>query len=297
MTNELIQPVLKHEALLTDIAAARLIENELHLWWLGQSGFLVQWRGRHLLLDPYLSESLTKKYALTDKPHIRMTECPIDPARLDFIDVVTSSHNHTDHLDQETLWPLMKANPAMTMILPEANRAFVADRLQSDLHWPLGVNDGTSVSAKGFTFTGLAAAHEQLERDENGNYRCLGYLISFDDWTIFHPGDAVPYEGMVENLLAYANGRTIDVALMPINGRLPERRVTGNFWGRESAEFAQAIEARLVIPMHYEMFTFNTETPEEFVSNCERLAQPYKVLRCGEPYTVQMSDKLPLVER
>ena len=28
---------------------------------------------RHLLFDPYLSESLTKKYAQTDKPHVRMT--------------------------------------------------------------------------------------------------------------------------------------------------------------------------------------------------------------------------------
>ena len=55
---------------------------------------------------PYLSDSLTAKYAGTDKPHVRMTERAIDPARLDFIDVVTSSHNHTDHLDHETLWPL-----------------------------------------------------------------------------------------------------------------------------------------------------------------------------------------------
>lgn len=173
MMNELIRPALQDEALLADIAAARPLENELHLWWLGQSGFLVQWRGKHMLLDPYLSESLTKKYATTDKSHIRMTQCPIAPTRLDFIDVVTSSHNHTDHLDHETLGPLRQANPALTMIILAANRAFVADRLQCDPQWPLGVNDGTSVSAKGFTFTGLAAAHEQLERDENGNYPCL----------------------------------------------------------------------------------------------------------------------------
>jgi L-ascorbate metabolism protein UlaG (beta-lactamase superfamily) len=284
---ELIQPVLKNEALLDDIATANKTEAELHLWWVGQSGFLLQWRNKHLLLDPYLSESLTKKYATTDKPHIRMTECPIDPARLDFIDVVTSSHNHTDHLDHDTLWPLMKANPNLTMIIPEANRPFVADRLQCDPNWPLGVNDGTLVATKGFTFTGLAAAHEQLEQDENGNYRCLGYIIGFDEWTIFHPGDAVPYDGMVERLLQYANGRTIDIALMPINGRLPERRVTGNFWGREAAQFAKETGARLVIPMHYEMFTFNTETPEEFVMNCERLDQPYQVLKCGERFSVR----------
>jgi L-ascorbate metabolism protein UlaG (beta-lactamase superfamily) len=286
---QLIQPLLKNEALLADIKSALTNPDELHLWWLGQSGFLIQWRGKHLLTDPYLSESLTKKYLTTDKPHTRMTECPIDPARLDFIDVVTSSHNHTDHLDHETLWPLMKANPDLQMIIPEANRAFVADRLKCDPQWMLGVNDGTSVTTNGFTLTGLASAHEELEQDENGNFRCLGYIISFDNWTIFHPGDAIPYDGMVENLLKYSGGRQIDIALMPINGRLPERRVTGNFWGRESAAFAKAIGAKVVIPMHHEMFTFNTETPEEFVRECERLGQNYQVLRCGERFDVKQN--------
>ena len=110
---ELIQPVLKDDELLADIAAARSQTDRFHLWWLGQSGFLVQWQGRHLLIDPYLSDSLTKKYAATDKPHVRMTAIPIAPERLDFIDVVTSSHNHTDHLDHETLWPLRRANPQL----------------------------------------------------------------------------------------------------------------------------------------------------------------------------------------
>lgn len=279
---QLIQPILKDDELLADIAAARSQTDRFHLWWLGQSGFLVQWQGRHLLIDPYLSNSLTKKYATTDKPHVRMTAIPIAPERLDFIDVVTSSHNHTDHLDHETLWPLRRANPQLQMIIPEANRAFVADRLQTDPQWPLGVNDGTTASAAGFRFTGLASAHEQLETDEQGNYRCLGYLIRFGPWTIFHPGDAVPYEGMAERLLSMPGGDVIHLALMPINGRLPERRVTGNFWGREAAEFAHRIGARMVIPMHYEMFTFNTETPDEFVAAAEKLNQPYRVLRCGE---------------
>jgi L-ascorbate metabolism protein UlaG (beta-lactamase superfamily) len=128
----------------------------------------------------------------------------------------------------------------------------------------------------------VAAAHEQLDADEQGNYRCLGYLIAFGPHTIFHPGDCIPYEGMPERVLELAAGRPIDVALMPINGRLPERRVTGNFWGREAAAFANAIGARVVIPMHYEMFTFNTETPDEFVAACQALGQAHEVLRCGE---------------
>jgi L-ascorbate metabolism protein UlaG (beta-lactamase superfamily) len=279
---ELIQSARSHDALLADIADASSAPDTFHLWWLGQSGFLVKWQAHHLLIDPYLSDSLTKKYAATDKPHVRMTAIPIEPRRLDFIEAVSSSHNHTDHLDHETLWPLIEANPHLQMVIPEANRAFVADRLRTDPAWPLGVNDGTTAVAGAFRFTGVAAAHEQLDADEQGNYRCLGYLIAFGPHTIFHPGDCIPYEGMPERVLELAAGRPIDVALMPINGRLPERRVTGNFWGREAAAFANAIGARVVIPMHYEMFTFNTETPDEFVAACQALGQAHEVLRCGE---------------
>ena len=55
--------------------------DDLHLWWLGQNGFLVQWQGAHLLMDPYLSDSLTK-IAATDKPHVRMTKRVIAPRGL-----------------------------------------------------------------------------------------------------------------------------------------------------------------------------------------------------------------------
>ena len=69
----MIIPLLKDEALLEDIRQARQETGHFHLWWLGQSGFLVCWGGRFLLFDPYLSDSLTRKYADTEKPHVRMT--------------------------------------------------------------------------------------------------------------------------------------------------------------------------------------------------------------------------------
>ena len=88
----MIEPLKSDDGLLADI---RTIDagSGCALWWLGQSGFLVKSAIGHLLFDPYLSESLTKKYAATDKPHVRMTRRPIDPARLDMIDVVNEPIN------------------------------------------------------------------------------------------------------------------------------------------------------------------------------------------------------------
>ena len=82
----MIKPVLQDEQLIASINESNQDSESFRLWWLGQSGFLIQWQGNHLLLDPYLSDSLTLKYAKTDKPHIRMTERVVNPLRLNFID-------------------------------------------------------------------------------------------------------------------------------------------------------------------------------------------------------------------
>jgi L-ascorbate metabolism protein UlaG (beta-lactamase superfamily) len=276
-----MKPALAGDEFLFDVAQSQSNPVQLHLWWLGQSGFLIQWQGRHLLLDPYLSDSLTQKYAHTDKPHIRMTERVIAPEGLNFVDVVTSSHNHTDHLDGETLLPLMQVNPALHLIIPAANRAFVAERLGCDPAWPIGIDAGISATVGPFTLTGVPAAHEQLEQDEAGQHKFLGYILQCGPWTLYHSGDTVWYEGLVETLQSWA----IDIALLPINGRAPERRVAGNLNGPEAAQLAHAIGARLVIPCHYEMFTFNTASPKPFIAECERLRQPYAVLQAGERWS------------
>ncbi len=268
----MIRPLLQDDAFLADVRGADRRDGQFRLWWLGQSGFLVQYEGEHLLIDPYLSDSLTKKYAATDKPHVRMTERVIDPARLDFVDVVTSSHNHTDHLDAETLIPLMRSNPGLRMVLPAANREFAASRLACDPTWFIGLEDRESAVVGSFQITAVPAAHEDVGPE------CHGYVVQFGRWTVYHSGDTLLYSGMAERLREFP----IDVALLPINGRAPERRVAGNLDSREAAQLGKDIRARTVIPCHYEMFSFNTADPATFVEAAREIGQRCDVLRCGE---------------
>ena len=281
----MIKPVKQDEDFLEDVRRAREEPEQIHLWWLGQSGFLVQWQGRHLLFDPYLSDSLTHKYAATDKPHVRMTERVVAPERLDFIDVVTSSHNHTDHLDRDTLVALLKANPRLELIIPEANREFVVNRLEVPVEQPRGLNAGESVSAAGFKIHAVPAAHNQVEKDQGGRHKFLGYVVEAGPVTIYHSGDTLRYEGMEDWLCR----RPIDIALLPINGDRPERRVAGNLDGRQAATLARDIKAGMVIPCHYDMFEFNTASPDEFVATAQSLRQPHRVLRCGERWSMNPS--------
>ena len=276
----MIEPLLRDDSFLADVAQPPATPDELRVWWLGQSGFLVRCGGRFALLDPYLSDSLTVKYAATDKPHVRMTERVIAPERLAGIEVITSSHNHTDHLDAETLRPLLAANPQARLVVPEANRAFVANRLGIGVSELVGLDDGASATVGAFTFHGIAAAHNDLARDAVGHHQFLGYIVRCGRWTIYHSGDTLLYPGLAEKLRAFAPN---DLALLPINGNRPERRVAGNLDGREAAQLAHSIGAQCVVPCHYEMFAFNTADPRElFIPECERLGQPYRVLRAGE---------------
>ena len=275
----MIKPILQDDAFLEDVSHAKNNPGQLHLWWLGQSGYLIQWQGHHLLLDPYLSDSLTKKYAGTNKPHVRMTERVIVPERLDFIDVVTSSHNHTDHLDGETLMPLLKANPKLTVLVSRANVNFAAARLQvsPERLTPIRV-DSEAIRIDPFTFYAIPSAHESLEQDENGDHRYIGLVVQAGKWTIYHSGDCVPYDGLIERLKKCKTA----IALLPINGRDPARGVPGNFTGEEAAALGQQTNTQIVIPCHYDMFEFNTVSSQEFVRAAEQIGQKYHVLKCGE---------------
>ncbi len=276
----LITAKKKDEALIAEMDSQLTDEKHFYLWWLGQSGYLLQWQGKRVLIDPYLSDSLTKKYITTEKPHTRMSELVVRPELLKNISIVTSSHTHTDHLDAETLIPVLENNPGIQFIIPEANRNFVAERVQCDKHFPIGLNDKQSVLVDGFTFHGIPAKHNEIDRDENGNCKYMGYVIGFGNYKIYHSGDTLWFDEMADLLKPFL----VDVALLPVNGNKPERKVAGNLNCKEAAELGKTINAKCVIPCHYDMFEFNTVDVNEFVNEAKKINQPYKVLKSGERF-------------
>jgi L-ascorbate metabolism protein UlaG (beta-lactamase superfamily) len=278
----LIKPVLQNKLLLADIQNASNGGDRMHVWWLGQSGFLFKCAGEFLLVDPYLSDSLGKKYAKTDRPHTRMTDIPIKPEMLDMVGVVTSSHQHTSHFDEDTLRPLAKKSGGLKLIVPEATLPAARQRLPDTGIEYIALNDGQSVTVEGWEFTGVAGVHYEAERDEQGRCLCLGYLIRRNGITVYHSGDTLWHDGLIEPLRA----ARCDLALLPICGHKADRRTPGNLNGTEAAALAKATGAGLVVPCHYEMFKFDSASPEEFMTACGRLDQPHHVMRCGQRLTI-----------
>jgi L-ascorbate metabolism protein UlaG (beta-lactamase superfamily) len=280
---QLIPAVKKDESLIAEMDSFLGDKDHFHIWWLGQSGYLLQWKGERVLIDPYLSDSLTKKYADTKKPHVRMSERVLNPSLLKNISIVSSSHNHTDHLDGETLIPVIQNNPGIKFIIPEANRAFACERVKCASDFPIGLNDGRSVRIGSFSFHGIPAKHNEIDRDENGNCRYMGYVIEFGRWKIYHSGDTLWFPEMESLLKPYK----IDLALLPVNGNDPSRGVAGNLDAKEAVHLAKSINAGCVIPCHYHMFLFNTADPELFIQEAKLNEQSFVVLQHGERWSSQ----------
>jgi L-ascorbate metabolism protein UlaG (beta-lactamase superfamily) len=227
----------------------------VHVWWLGQSGFLIGSGGRHLLVDPYLSDSLTAKYEGTATPHVRLTPRVAAPEQLSFVDIVLATHGHTDHLDGETLRAVGAPLVAPARIVELAReRSGVA---------VTGIAEGESVELGGFRVEAVPALHP--------GEHCIGYVIEAGGRRLYHSGDTTWLDPGV---------RGVDVAFLPINGKLD------NLDGSEAARLARLVDAALAVPCHYDMFEFNTADPAAFTAECERLGQPYRVLRLGERLTL-----------
>jgi L-ascorbate metabolism protein UlaG (beta-lactamase superfamily) len=280
----MIQPVKTGAGLLSEIAGPPPGPGCLAVWWLGQSGFAIRSPQGLLVIDPYLSEHLTAKYATTDRPHVRMTEAPCRGADLRDVSLVLASHRHSDHLDPGTLPGLLAASPAARLGLPAALVEYAAGLgLPRERFLPLAA--GEPIEVAGFRVRPVPAAHEQLDRDAAGHFLYMGFVVEADGRRLYHSGDSLAYDGLAD----WLGPEPFDVLFLPINGRDPARGVPGNMTAAEAVDLAGIVRPRFVVPHHYDMFTFNTVPVGVFEAEAGRLPAGVvpRVLRCAERWEIQ----------
>ena len=78
----------------------------------------------------------------------------------------------------------------LTLFISQANIEFAEERLGKENKIRLiGITEENKITIDGFTITGIAAAHNEIERDQNGHPKFMGLIISFGKWNIYHSGD------------------------------------------------------------------------------------------------------------
>jgi len=180
------------------------------------------------------------------------------------------------------LLPLIRLNPALQFLAPEANRNFISNRLGLEIDFQRGIIAGEIKDLGGFRFHGIPAAHNTLTTDDRGHHLYMGYVVEIGPWKIYHPGDTRPFPGL-DDILRY---HQIDLAFLPINGDRPERGVAGNLDATEAVLLAQSAGIKLLVPCHYDMFEFNTADPLEFAAVAETRGVKNRILRNGEGFTL-----------
>jgi L-ascorbate 6-phosphate lactonase len=278
----MIQPDQSGTALLDDIHTTHPAPGEVAIWWLGQSGYAIKTTSMLFYVDLYLSEHLTAKYASTDKPHIRMTEAPLRGSDITDARWIFASHKHSDHLDPGTMPDLFAASPDAKLILPRAlvDHA-VSLGLPENRLMPTRGDETFSVGA--MTVHSIPSAHPGLDYDVQNGYPFQGFIFEVDGVSLYHSGDTIIYEGLAERLRRF----NPDILFLPINGTDARRdalHVPPNMNAHDAVNLAREVGAKLTIPHHYDMFTFNTVDVAEFIEPAQAAGLPYAVLRAGQRF-------------
>jgi L-ascorbate metabolism protein UlaG (beta-lactamase superfamily) len=261
--------MLTGQALLKNVRDCVLRKGQGAIWWLGQAGFIVKLGRTVIGIDLFLS------------PHPRRRiPALLSPDAAAGFDLFLGTHDHRDHIDRPA-WPaLAQSSPKAAFIVP----AFLLPGLANALRLPperfLGLDDGVCTALKGVRVTGVAAAHELLDRDPaTGRYPYLGYLIEGNGFRLYHSGDCCVYEGLQTRL----SRRRPDLVLLPINGRDAVRlkaNCIGNMTYQEAADLAGALAPAMTIPTHYEMFAGNSENPQLFLDYMKAKYPRLKTAAC-----------------
>jgi L-ascorbate metabolism protein UlaG (beta-lactamase superfamily) len=201
------------------------------------------------------------------------------------VDYVLCSHNHGDHLNLKTLVPLAVANPSAIFVVPAPHkpiltgagiaegRVLAAKAGESMSLYPPGASEAQKSAAQGelkpVTLVPVPAIHtkyiqDEGEKDGNGDYTSLGFVLKAEGLLIYHSGDTWVTPSLIRVLKALA---PLDIAMLPINGTDWERtgvNCIGNVSYLDAAKLAMALPIDTVIPSHYDMMANNSENPARF---------------------------------
>ena len=258
-------------------------EGQLAMFYLGQETVLVKHAGRYVLFDPYLTDYVDQNFWTEAVPWKRRYPAPIAPEELDFIDFVLCSHDHGDHADPWSLAAIAKASPnAVFAGSPQVLKVYESCGVPAERTLLLKADEKVSLS-EGLSVTVIPSAHEELHPCGDGCYAELGFIVDCGGMRVYHAGDCCMYDGLTERI------RGVDVACLPINGRDYFRTandIIGNFDCAEAITLAAQAGAKLLVPLHYDLYDVNCVNPAHFVDCLYRIApaQRFHLFAPGEKY-------------
>lgn len=221
----------------------------------GHSVVKIETNGKVILIDPFL----------TGNPK---TDLKAEDVK---VDAIILSHGHGDHVGD-------------TVALAKNNNAVVVApfELATFLGWqgvnthPMHIGGSHEFDFGKVKFTQAFHGSSYIDEEKKTiTYTGMpaGILFTAEEKTVYHAGDTALFSDM--KLIGELNN--IDVAFLPIGDNFtmgPEDAVLAAKW----------IEAKTVVPMHYNTFPVIEQDPYQFVEKLQNCTG--KVLEAGESITL-----------
>ena len=212
--------------------------------WLGHASFLLNTAEVTILTDPFLTEYASPVSWAGPR---RFVEPGITLKHLPQIDIVLVSHNHYDHLDDETIRSLENKRK-IHVVVPLGLKSFFVERGYSrvtELDWE------ESITIKSITITSHPAVHDSA-RSTNDRDKTLwsSWAIESPEKSIFFVGDS-GYSKSVYRGIGAKYG-SFDYAIVPIGAYEPRQLMwMSHVTPEEAVAIGSDVRAKKLIASHW----------------------------------------------
>lgn len=221
----------------------------MHVSYHGHSIVKIETKGKTILIDPFITGN-------------ELTDLNAEDVKAD---VILLTHGHNDHVGDTV--EIAKRSDALVVAVAE---------LATYLSWqglnvhPMSIGGAYTFDFGTVKLTQAFHGSSYTENNEKIIYTGMpaGLLLTIEGKTIYHAGDTALFSD-----LKLIGRRKPDLAFLPIGDNF-------TMGPEDAAIAAEWVQAKLVVPIHYNTFPVIKQDPYQFVESLSGIEG--KVLKAGE---------------
>jgi L-ascorbate metabolism protein UlaG (beta-lactamase superfamily) len=217
---------------------------------IGHASFLIRTGGKLIITDPQLTSPSMWNW--------RYSTLPFKIEELTGIDYILLSHDHFDHMDEESLKQLYKQNPNVVILTGLRTTPLMQEWMPGVRVMEAGWYQEYQTGKDSISFTFLPTRHWSRRGLFDQNLRLWGsFLIKSSDIKIYFGGDS-GYGSHFEEIFNLFG--EVDYAIIGIGAYKPRWFMHANHTSPlEALRAARLMKTKNLIPMHYGTFAMGDE--------------------------------------